>query len=199
VIGSPRFDVNSMKIDIVDNTMTITLQGPYFTNLNGADTKLQQFGGPGDLYINKDGWSSALGTAADHYATDTFTLGEGWDYVVGKPSSTEGFGVYSLDAGFTSTGSAGYWSGYRKDQAWTGGFGALVTGASRTTSNDTMVYTIPDISGLNLGSTIGFHWTMKCGNDVVEGSVSMVPEPGSMLLLGLGLLGLFGVARRRGK
>jgi hypothetical protein len=190
-----------MKVDIVGAKMTITLQGLYFTNLNGTtDTELKAHGKPGDLYINKDGWSAS--GVAPHYATDTFLLTEGWDYVVGQPAGTQAFGVYDLTSGFTNTGDAGgvWGGGYRSDQAWTGGFGTFVTGASMVTSGSTMTYEIQDITKLvGLGSTIGFHWTMECGNDVVEGSVSMVPEPGSMLLLGLGLLGLFGVARRRGK
>ena len=37
---------------------------------------------------------------------------------------------------------------------------------------------------------IGYHWTMACGNDVVEGGGTPVPEPGTLFLLGLGFLGL---------
>mgnify|MGYP002814578053 FL=1 len=39
-------------------------------------------------------------------------------------------------------------------------------------------------------SAIGYHWTMACGNDVVEGGGTPVPEPGTLFLLGLGFLGL---------
>jgi hypothetical protein len=51
--------------------------------------------------------------------------------------------------------------------------------------------------------TLGFevdsfsaHWTMSCGNDAVEGRAS-VPEPGTLLLMAGGLLGLLGSVRRR--
>jgi hypothetical protein len=43
---------------------------------------------------------------------------------------------------------------------------------------------------------IGYHWTMACGNDVVEGGGTPVPEPGTRFLLGLGFLEL-GASRLR--
>ncbi len=51
------------------------------------------------------------------------------------------------------------------------------------------------------GFTLGAHWTMSCGNDAIDGSVTIpgapVPEPTTMLLFGAGLAGLAGVTRRR--
>jgi hypothetical protein len=42
------------------------------------------------------------------------------------------------------------------------------------------------------------HWTMSCGNDVVEGSAA-VPEPSALLLMAGGLFGLMGGRKLKGR
>ncbi len=49
------------------------------------------------------------------------------------------------------------------------------------------------------GESMKLHWTMGCGNDVIEAttSASPIPEPATMLLLGAGLLSIAAISRKR--
>lgn len=43
------------------------------------------------------------------------------------------------------------------------------------------------------------HWTMQCGNDILETTYSQTPEPATLLLFGMGLLGAGAYGRKRVK
>ena len=90
-------------------------------------------------------------------------------------------------------------------QAYKGGYGEKVEGVNvyiygvqdnnpiDETNNSYIVYEFDKF----LTGDIGFHHTMYCGNDVVEGQATITPEPGTMLLLGFGLAGLAACGRRK--
>ena len=45
--------------------------------------------------------------------------------------------------------------------------------------------------GLTSSTDIGLRWEMTCANDAIEGAASYsVPEPATILMFGIGLLGL---------
>ncbi len=84
--------------------------------------------------------------------------------------------------------------------------GGLVTGITGTSGSallpDGLSYfrtATFDLSALGFDVTsITAHWTMSCGNDVVEGTAN-VPEPSTLLLLAGGLFGLIGGRRLRAR
>ncbi len=65
-------------------------------------------------------------------------------------------------------------------QAFQDGYGIKVPDLTVASSLVGDTYTLMfDTAKLDLGPTFGVHFTMSCGNDLIEGEVPMVPAPES--------------------
>lgn len=121
------------------------------------------------------------------------------------------YGVYSLDG---SSSLVPVRESYNAPQSnpWRSTGGASITSGSfayESGLNDSAIaatgliggnhYAVEDIdlsSFLTGGTDFTAHFTMGCGNDNLMGHSTAVPEPATLLLLGLGLIGL-GVSSRK--
>lgn len=203
-----KYDVSGMNVNVVNNQLTVTLYGDYFSTWGTSPLSAEIYA-PGSLFLSVNGWNPA-GTSSDGYMADNMYTGTTWDYAITLTGL--GNGDMPATSGSTSlydTGSGEIKPGMKRinQEAWfvpTEGENALATGdweLGATWLTITINLSETDWDGI---SDIGLHWTMGCGNDVIEGAYhhspggsTPVPEPATILLFGCGLLGLAGVARRR--
>ena len=147
---------------------TVVLSGSYFGSIYAK--QISSYGHIGDLYISSGGWVD--NNPANNSKNDTFDSNEGWNYVVSYNNLT----VYSLNlSGITMTNNQGHWTGYRSGQAYRDGYGSVVSTATAVlnSTSDTLTFTFPDLGNVDV---MGYHWTMACGNDVVEGGGHLFPN-----------------------
>jgi hypothetical protein len=201
VIGTTVWSVDSLTATRTGGMTTVVLTGFYFSstativNGSGQYVPVATLDLPGDLYISTTGWRVSTADSP-HYPSDTFLQTEGWNYVVSYTDQK----VYNLT--FASISSpiqtyTGDTDAGRRYQAWRGGYGSVYSSNVTVTldsANNTLTFIFPDLGPVD---SLGYHWTMSCANDVVEGGGTPVPEPATMLLLGSGLIGLAGFARKK--
>jgi hypothetical protein len=213
VIGqNALFDIDRLEVNLIGNQLVVDIYSGYFDNVGAYHTEL------GDLFLSIDGWNPVYPTLEDSMHNG----GETWELVAAlgnKGGSSGNASLYRLDP----TNTAQYESDiltsdektdgsryiYRGDQEvqynQIGGQGVLLTDEGSWYISDEMDFlriSVQALAGPDFDLTdiksLGYHYAMTCGNDVIEGSAP-VPEPGTVFLLGVGLIALATRGRRRTK
>lgn len=199
---SVSYDITKMDVTFSATALSAKIYSDYFGAWVSGASKIEL----GDLFLSTNGWQP-YGTAS--YGSDDSTNGESWEYVVDLNQSALAAQAASgnvtllqtnASEGVVTTGSV------RDAQEWN--WITLLDPASPTGTwqilSDTDGYYLlleSSLSGAFAGvTTLGLHYTMACGNDVIEGAVTNtapVPEPSTIILFGAGLAGLAGFGRRR--
>jgi hypothetical protein len=204
------FNIQGMDVAFSGGFMDVKVYTGFHEGTSGGYGTLY-----GDLFISTNGWTPA-GTTADFYLSDNAGNGEEWEFVFDTSEKKLFGGDFSIILSQNAPpGNVGYT--IRDGQEVYRGDGGVAFEGDGSNVDLTNVATalfdnshIPDpfpylayqISleslGLFGGETIGLKWGMSCANDTIEGAVTVpTPEPGTVILLGLGLTGLLARARRR--
>lgn len=215
VIGAAeKFDIQKAVINHVDDQLTIDIHTGFISNggIRSA-RRLTSSGkgiGLGDLFLTTTGWKP-FGNAADHYNDDNLSnTGTTWNYVLSLGDNrwdNSGDAIlYEIMDDSSYMTSNDFLSGgtFRDGQLIAvdrnkSGLKAVGTGSWGSETDGVINFTldINSIGAFHEGS-LGMHWGMTCGNDVIEGDPPVsVSEPAGLSLLGLGLVGLGATGFRR--
>ena len=217
VIGASTYDISGATITRVGSILTVTI-ATNFAGHAGVEPGVAPGGiGYGDLFLAKT-WNPF--GADGHHVADNAANGTLWSYGLSlddRWSNTGGtFKLYQLNGATNAanilnsesfmsctTGTQCY---YRNGQATAVNTAASnsanasftgLTGTWTVTADQSLKFTI-NVASTDLVnfSSFAMHWGETCQNDVIEGATSVVPLPGTVPLVALGL-GAMLVLRRR--
>jgi hypothetical protein len=212
-LQSQAWDLEAFRLD----GNTLTLIGGYNFKDGQADPYYPQYSGRLPVYYSGDIFLATGGIEPTYGLTALPTTGGNvvktnqnkYNYVLDLNLTTMKYDVYAIDANstirtvwFSSNYEGNPWRyesggtllkrdlslGYQTGLSDTG------TGLQGGSHNALGV----DLSFLAPGTEFYAHFTQQCGNDNIMGHGNTpIPEPGTMLLFGTGLLGLAGLGKKR--
>lgn len=199
VIGEKRYDIDSMEVTFDNLYMKVVVNTNFINSAANPDPYGVNYG---DLFISTNGWNPK--TSGTHYSNDNIFTGEKWEFVFDTDTGMLHGGDFSINTSNHFFGSTNYY--YRKNQE-------VQYASGGTSLNDSSSIDLLNVGdggyieynillsslGLTSDTDIGFKWGMTCANDTIEGVVhyTSVPEPATVLMFGLGLLGLGMSARKK--
>ena len=215
-VGGLLYEVKDAVVEVGAGTFDVTINTHFDTAHSDVTTTFAGRLFAGDLFLSLDGWNT---TDTAPYENDNmdFAGRELWELVIdtdtGDIYNIAGTGnTYIKSSNDFFAGSGGAIRSRQEvqvDAVAAAAAGLKIGTAAVTTSAmdgsnldlEFFKYSIQwgDIAPLFTlyGTTdIGLHWTMTCGNDVIEGGTA-VPEPALLGLVGLGLAFLGFSSRRR--
>ena len=207
VIGAESlFDIFGMEVNLIGTQLVVDIHSNYFNGHVGA-----LHTGLGDLFISDNGWNPYSQFPGDNYVSDNSDNGETWEYVIALDvvDSKNVARLYSLK-GLTDEEYAERillsnevkdpsWYIYRERQEvlYGGPEDAYIRTGEWGINGEFLNISInTEALGWDL-STLGFHYGMTCGNDVIEGSAAPAPEPATVFLFGAGLIAMAVVGRKK--
>jgi hypothetical protein len=213
VIGGSVYDIAGATITRIGSVLTITI-ATNFAGHAGVEPTVAPGGiGYGDVFLSQV-WNPA-GTTASGYSTDNAGTGTKWTYgfalnnrlsntggtfkLMQLNGATNASNINNSDSVITCTNCE-----YRNGQVDTVKTTSTTVkdtgllGSWSVVADKSITFTINVASSdlLNF-SSFAMHWGETCQNDVIEGVTRVVPTPGTLPLLGLGLVAMVGMMRRK--
>lgn len=207
-IGGGVFNISSATISRPNAaTLEVTISTAYAGSAGIDGT------GYGALFITPGAHAWNPNGAAPNYSTDVYVPGE-WKYAFSIPQvpgagvSSGAGSLYSTSDGvvqlanvagnsisYPNPGNSGWI--FRDGQAvqFDPQGASAIAGGTWTIGSGTLTFDIVD-NGI-LGDAFALSWAMTCGNDVIQGQVTGVPESSTWAMMIFGFLGVGFVGYRR--
>ena len=187
-VGGQAYDVEYLGLYINSDTVFFGLQTG-FDLVNGRDFGSLHFG-PGDfaLDIGNDG--------SYEYAIRFIYGGSGVTYSLYKDVTWYApyYPAHNVASPFRMEHGTEIAGGI-----WETGFSNPVSPGDSWVLEGGFDRSLLDELGSDFQDTVTIHWTMQCGNDYLNQSVTVnpVPEPATIFLLGMGMIGLAVTSRSK--